>query len=191
MCYKQPNHIVFFKPYRDTHGIERVFTCTIWDKTTNDLAKGCAILSLDDTFNREVGKQLSYNKAARALNGRDVHPIVTHKAWEAIQALDPTEMRDFFKDYASWTEDNGSLCGGFKCNHDDLTPSDMLFLSKRGYKAPSVLSQIVMNDLSECIYATNALKSVHNYFNVWSNDDKVSVKLVRHVVNQEIERINS
>lgn len=137
MCYKQSNHVVFFKPYRDTHGIERVFTCTIWDTNTNQLAKGCTILSLDDEFNREIGKQLSYNKAARALSDRYVHPIVTHKAWEAIQALDPSEMRDFFKEYGSIVfEVDGGLPSGFICAYGDLTPTDMLFFSKRGYKTP-------------------------------------------------------
>jgi len=191
MCYKQDHHVVFFTPYRDTHGIERVFTCTIWDKSTGKLAKGCTVLSLDDEFNREIGKQLSYNKAARALSGRDVHPIVTHKAWESIQALDPSEMRDFFRNYVSWTGNDGSVLGGFECDHDDLTDTEILFFTKRDYVRPSVIDQLTMDDTLHRVYATGALRNVREVFSDLRGESDVNVETIRMIINDEIERINS
>jgi len=195
MCYKQPNHVTFFRPYRDTHGIERVFTCTIWDTNTNKLAKGCTILSLDDEFNREIGKQLSYNKASRALNNRYTHPIVTHKAWEAIQALDPSEMRDFFREYGSrWVEDDGSLLSGFICASDDLTPTDMIFFTKRGYRIPNPedARNIIFEDKLDRMVkdrTKNELIQLYYKFVRMPENTVVCVNDLKYAINLAIERM--
>lgn len=133
MCRKKKEHVLYFKPYKDTHGINRVITCTVWDTETGDIARGIAILSLDDEPDDELGRQLAYNKAARCLAGRSVAPITLYKAWEAIQALDPLEMRDLVNNYgmSSW---KGQITPwAYIDGAQDLCDDEYNYFARKGY----------------------------------------------------------
>ena len=133
MCHKKKEHVLYFKPYKDTHGINRVTTCTVWDTETGDIARGIAILSLDDEPDDELGRQLAYNKAARCLAGRSVAPITLYKAWEAIQALDPLEMRDLVNNYgmSSW---KGQITPwAYVDEAHDLCDDEYSYFVRKGY----------------------------------------------------------
>lgn len=137
MCYRQKGHVTFFRPYKDTHDINRVYVCTIWDKETDEIARGVAILSLDDTPNDEIGRQLAYNKAARILSGRYVHPVTITKAWEAIQALKPLELRDFISNFSMFDGVGDCFAAAYVPVTRELTDEEYeFFTTKKKYIFP-------------------------------------------------------
>ena len=150
MCYKKANHVLFFRPYKDTHDISRVITCTVWDKETNEVARGCAILSLDDEPNDEFGRQLAYNKAARCLAGRAVSSIMLERAWEAIQALKPLELRDFMNNFGMLSWWGTPTPSAYTDAYHDLTREELTYFRRKGYpQLPRVQYSDHMMQLNE------------------------------------------
>lgn len=132
MCNKKADHVVYFKPYLDPQGIKRIWTATIWEKSTGNIARACAILSLDDEPNDSVGRQMAYNKAGRCLAGRKVHFISTEKAWESIQALTALELKRFDTEFLCTI--GNDVMGAYI--DEGLEQDEYAYFKKHGYTYP-------------------------------------------------------
>ena len=143
--YKLSGHHVYFKPLEDEWLIKRVWICTVYDEKKRMFARGVSILSVEDTADDAIGRELSYYQACRALKWRNPSFIVHDGAWNAIRQLKARDLAYFTQFYPQEYNDAGHIARAYVTDWDMLTHEEQERFER------------VSRDTNDCLYADDRL----------------------------------
>jgi hypothetical protein len=201
MCYRKANHVLYFRPFKDTHGDNRAWLCTVGEKDTYRFARGVSICSLDDTPDDKEGRQLAYNRAARILAGRTIDAIMNEKAWEAVAVLAPMELARFTSLGIGMYDLNGPIPFAYPEHYEELTHKELNFFTRKGFIINPKPEDTPSNEDCDCddhVPSSQPLKedsrTIDNFYCVELGDELVrrlvmDTQYSKHAVKTVIENL--